>query len=289
MRIAVLVTGSSGQLGTAIKKLSKNYEYNFYFKTKEELDITNYSNFKIFLKNYEVQIIINCAAYTDVNLAEIEKKKSNQINNTAVGFLAKICSELRIRLIHLSTDYVFDGSKKTPYKESDKTNPINYYGLTKLNGEKNILKYQLENSVIIRTSWLYSEKQNNFVSNILKKIKKSEDIYITSEQYGSPTNAYDLAGFILYIIPRIKNKKTLIYHFSNEGFCSRLEFAQKINELVGGSSKIISKIIRKKNEIRPKFSALDSGKIVKLFNFKNLSWSESLKNHLQSTQHQYAI
>ena len=145
MKIVVLVTGSSGQLGTAIKKLSKNYQYNFYFKTKEELDITDYPKFKIFLKNCRVQTIINCAAYTDVNLAEIEQKKSNQINNTAVGFLAKICSQLRIRLIHLSTDYVFDGNKKTPYRESDKTNPISHYGLTKLNGEKNILKYQLKN------------------------------------------------------------------------------------------------------------------------------------------------
>ena len=159
----ILVTGANGQLGVSLKEISNNYDYNFYFKKKIDLDITDFLVLEKFLKNNNINIIINCAAYTDVASAEKNQALSNAVNNLAVGNIARLCHELKIQLIHISTDYVFDGLNNIPLQENDKKNPQNYYGQTKLDGENKILSGMLENSAIIRTSWLYSNLQNNFV------------------------------------------------------------------------------------------------------------------------------
>ncbi len=279
-RIKVLVTGATGQLGSSLKKISHNYRFNFFFKSKKELDLTNFSKTEKFLNKNNINIVINCAAYTDVSLAEINMELANLVNNEAVDSLAEICSKLKIQLIHISSDYIFDGNISTPYTESSKTNPLNFYGITKLEGEKKILSHDLNRSVIIRTSWLYSSHENNFVSKIVYKLNKGLDINVTCDETGSPTNAIDLATAILDIIPKLKNNKTEIYHFSNIGYCSRYDFAVKINEFINTKSKIIPlKNINTKLK-RPKFSALNNSKILNDFNIKINIWEESLEKHL---------
>tara|TARA_X000000368_G_scaffold416077_1_gene409182 strand:- start:1024 stop:1908 length:885 start_codon:yes stop_codon:yes gene_type:complete len=276
----ILVTGATGQLGSMLKKTSKNYPYCFFFKNKKELDLTNFLKIEKFITKNKINVVINCAAYTDVNTAETNNKLANHVNNIAVDSLAKICSKNKIQLIHISTDYVFDGTFFKPYVESSKTNPLNFYGITKLKGEKKILEYDLNKSIIIRTSWLYSSHENNFVSKIIHKLNKAQDISVTCNEIGSPTNALDLANNILYIIPKLKNKKTEIYHFCNTGYCSRYDFAVKINEMINTKSKIIPQ--KKSNDRlkRPKFSALNNSKIKSDFNIKINSWEESLERHL---------
>ena len=279
-----LITGSNGQLGNSIKEISNNYHFNFFFKKKEELDITNFSIVKNFLKEFKINTIINCAAYTDVNGSEENIEVSEQTNDIAVGNIAKLCSELNIQLIHISTDYVFDGFSSVIYNEENETKPQTHYGITKLNGEKKVLKYKLKDSIIIRTSWLYSKFGSNFVKKILNKIKMQKEIFVVDNEIGSPTNASDLAKVIMEICPRISNEKTEIYHFSNLGYCSRFQFAKKINEFMGGDCKIIP---TKKNSIkvkRPKFSALNSSKIIENFQIKINNWDISLKNHLMNNK-----
>lgn len=252
--------------------------------SRNRLDITNSSNLKKVLDKLKVDTIINCAAYTDVNKAEIEKKTSKLINFEAVGFLAKYCCEKKIQLIHISTDYVFDGNKKVPYLESDKKNPVNFYGITKAEGENIFLKYKLKNSIIIRTSWLYSEFNYNFINQIIDKVKTNKNIEITTEETGSLTNANDLAKVIIEILPKIQSKVPEIYHFSNSGFSTRFEIAYKINELLNGSSKVEYNNKYDKKVIRPKFSALDSNKICNRFNINNHNWLDSLKVYLKYYQ-----
>ena len=249
--------------------------------SRKKLDIANTSNLKKVLDKINPDTIINCAAYTDVKKAETEKKTSKLINFEAVGFLAKYCCEKRIQLIHISTDYVFDGNKKVPYVESDKKNAVNFYGITKAEGENIFLKYELKNSIIIRTSWLYSEYNFNFINQIIDKVKKNKNIEITTEETGSLTNANDLANVILEILPKIQNNEPEIYHFSNTGFCTRFEIANKINELLNGSSKVEYNYKYDRKVIRPKFSALDSEKICNKFNINNHNWLDSLKIYLK--------
>jgi len=277
----ILVTGSNGQLGISLKEISNNYNYNFYFKEKKDLDITNFIIFEKFLKKTNIDIIINCAAYTNVAMAEQNMDYANFVNNIAVGNIAKLCFELNLQLIHISTDYVFDGLSNLPYHENNITNPKNYYGLTKLEGENKILNSKLENSVIIRTSWLYSNLENNFVNKIISKLINQKKIYVVEDEIGSPTNAHDLSIVIMEIIPKIYNLNTEIYHFSNLGFCSRYQFANKINQLLNRNRKIIPIRDKFPNIKRPKFSALDSSKIIKNFQLKINHWENSLKTHLK--------
>lgn len=278
---SILITGANGQLGTCLKQISIDYDYKYFFKGKKDLDITNHLKLEEFLRKNKIDIIINCAAYTDVNNAENDKIISENINTYAVDNIAKLSYEFEIQLIHISTDYVFDGNKKTPYTENDITNPINYYGITKLAGEKNILKYKLKRSAIIRTSWLYSNSKHNFVSKILNSIKNNNKINVVEDEIGSPTSAYDLAKAIFKIIPQLKNTKTELYHFSNLGYCSRFQFAKKINESLKCSSVIYPKKKFLNKEIRPRFSALDSNKIMHSYNINIRTWNESLESHIK--------
>ena len=276
----ILITGSNGQLGACLNQISSSYNFNFFFKNKDKLDITNYIKFENFIKNNKIDIIINCAAYTDVEKAEVEQKLAEKINSKAVNNLANICSKLSLQLIHISTDYVFDGNKNLPYTEYDRTNPLNTYGITKLVGENNILNYNLKKSVIIRTSWIYSSKKRNFVNKILEKILIGKPFKVVCDEFGSPTNAEDLADAILSIIPKINNDKTEIYHFSNLGVCSRFELALKIKELVFSDVEIIPTQILNPNIYRPKYSKLNSDKFMNTFDFRIKNWEESLEKYL---------
>jgi dTDP-4-dehydrorhamnose reductase len=278
----ILVTGSNGQLGYSIKKVSRRFDkYNFIFTEKNQLDLSNFNSIEKYIINYKINIIINCAAYTDVENAENNRELVDLINHVSVENLAKICSYNNIQLIHISTDFIFDGNKDFPYTEKDDPNPINFYGLSKLYGERKILKYDLKKSVIIRTSWLYSELKNNFVNKIIEKINLNDNINVVNNELGSPTYAIDLANMILEIIPKLENNQTEIYHFSNIGVCSRYEFAKKINSITLGESKInsinsLDSVVR-----RPEFSALDSSKAINEFGIHINTWEESLIEYLK--------
>ena len=277
----ILITGSSGQLGSQIKRVSHLFKnYNFIFTDKYELDISNYSLCCETILKYKTDLIINCAAYTNVEKSIEQKEIANLINNISVGYLAEVCFNNNIKLIHISTDFVFDGFKNKMYNETDKTNPINFYGLTKLNGELKILKKGLKNCLIIRTSWLYSESKNNFVSKILKKINNNETISVVSNEIGSPTNAKDLAESILNIIPNLNNPKTEIYHFANLGICSRFDFANEIINILNSKSTITSNESLNCKINRPKYTPLDSTKFIRNFDLDIKDWKTSLSEYL---------
>tara|TARA_Y100001954_G_C15805599_1_gene602463 strand:- start:373 stop:1254 length:882 start_codon:yes stop_codon:yes gene_type:complete len=287
----ILITGSKGQLGSSLRKISKNYNHNFIFTDKIILDITNSEMTEQFFKKNKIDAVVNCAAFTNVENAEFMQNQANTINNKAVSYLANICSEHNIQLIHISTDYVFDGNQNISYRENDIANPLNYYGKTKLNGENEILKCNLKNSAIIRTSWLYSESENNFVSKILNKINSGSEVCVVSDEIGSPTNSMDLAKTILDIIPKINNDQTEIYNFSNIGFCSRFEFATEIKNIMKSKVKVIPYIRKETGVIRPKFSPLDTSKILKSFKININTWESSLENHLLKNNivHNYEV
>ena len=274
----IILTGASGQLGRTFLKISNKYpNHLFHFFPKGDLDITNFQLVENVIKNIKPNIIINCAAYTDVNSSEKNKKIANLINNISVENLAKLCYKYEIRLIHFSTDYVFDGNTDSPYHETDKVNPINFYGYTKLMGENSILKLNLKDSFIIRTSWLFSEYKTNFVKKIIDKANLGIDIRVKENEFGSPTYALDLARITMYLIQNIKNEGAEIFNISNVGICSRYEFAKKILELTNHNKKIYKFYDDNSDIKRPIFSALSTKKISKLLNFKINKWEDGLK------------
>lgn len=279
-KLKILVTGSNGQLGQVLKKISINYShFSFIFFSKDDMDISNIKLLDKTISDVLPDVIINCAAFTNVELAEKDFDLANQVNNVSVDYLAKSCSFYKIRLIHISTDFVFDGNNTLPYIETDKPNPINNYGRSKFLGENSIFKYELKNSIILRTSWLYSFSNNNFVTKIVNKIKEGKDFNINSDEIGSPTSAFDLANAILFCIPKIKNNQTEIFHFSNLGYCSRLDFARKISDLLE-CDLIISRSDSETNVKRPKFSPLSTKKFIDIFDYNVNEWGVSLKNHI---------
>jgi dTDP-4-dehydrorhamnose reductase len=283
MRFNILITGANGQLGSEIRKRQNLLEdCNFYFTDIDSLDITDEEQIKKFVKTNDISSIINCAAFTAVDLSEKNIEQANLLNNIAVSHLAKTSLEYNLNLVHISTDYVFDGNTYIPYKETDKTNPCSVYGKTKLDGENEIIKLKLPNSIIIRTSWLYSEFGNNFVKTMMKLGKSKESIGVVFDQVGSPTFAGDLAEAILRILPQIDNKQTEIYHFSNEGVISWYDFAKAIFYLNKYNCKI--KPIHTKDyptlAKRPHFSVLDKSKIKAHFDLEIPHWFDSLKNFL---------
>ncbi|OIP54175.1 MAG: dTDP-4-dehydrorhamnose reductase, partial [Helicobacteraceae bacterium CG2_30_36_10] len=216
----VLVTGSNGQLGSEIQELSCDYKYNFYFTDRTTLDISNPHAITEFVNSNSINTIINCAAYTAVDKAETDIENADKINHLSVKYIAEIAKEKNINLIHISTDYVFDGTNYKPYNEDDKTNPNGVYGKTKLDGEKAMQEINPANSIIIRTSWVYSSYGNNFVKTMLRLGKEKEQLGVIFDQVGTPTYARDLAKAILEIMPKISNDKVKIYNYSNEGVLS---------------------------------------------------------------------
>ena len=285
----VLVTGANGQLGKSLNRLvNQNItDYRFVFSTRDELDLTDFQYIRGFIEKNQFDVIINCAAFTAVDKSELEKENANRVNHLAVKNIAEIAKDNSIKLIHISTDYVFDGLKQKPYNELDATSPINEYGKTKLDGEIAIMSSMTTNAVIIRTSWLYSEYGNNFVDTILSLAKERKKLNIVFDQIGSPTYAYDLATSILKIIESSKFSKTIqsseVLHYSNDGKCSWYDFATEIVKISGleCSIKSISSEDYKQTAKRPKHVLLDKSKIKDSFGLEIIYWKDSLNKCIQ--------
>jgi dTDP-4-dehydrorhamnose reductase len=281
----ILVTGSNGQLGSELKKLQEEFpELNITYTDVEELDITNLSKLKLFFDNQRVSYIINAAAYTSVDKAESEQKKSELINIQGVSNLARLATNYKIHLFHISTDYVFDGKSNTPYDEDASVNPLGIYGKTKLQGEIEALRHP--ETVVIRTSWLYSSFGNNFVKTIIKYAKERNELNVVYDQIGSPTYAADLAKAILSIINQNIHHhhifKRGIYHYADEGVCSWFDMAYEITQYLNLPCKInpiLTKDYPTKAK-RPAYSVLDSTKFKATFEQEIPHWRKSLSECL---------
>ncbi|MFV8225328.1 dTDP-4-dehydrorhamnose reductase [Christiangramia aquimixticola] len=272
----ILVTGSNGQLGQCFRKYSSQYpEFEFLFCSSKELDITKEEVVRSYFEKQQIDICINTAAYTNVEQAENEKEKAFLVNAEAAGILAGTCKEYRTELVHISTDYVFDGRSKSSYSETDEVNPINVYGASKLKGEENIQK-TLDKYFIFRTSWLYSEFGHNFFNTIRKKAKENAELNITTSQLGTPTNANDLAKYVLKLLKN-GSKAYGLYHFSNLGEATWFDFAQ---EIILGIGKIDDVNLKKTGfyktlAVRPENSVLSKEKVQNHFG-PVPEWKESL-------------
>ncbi|SHN00802.1 dTDP-4-dehydrorhamnose reductase [Polaribacter sp. KT 15] len=279
----ILVTGANGQLGSELKNIEVDYsKYKFYFTDFNELDITDHDAVRRFVLNNNITIIINCAAHTAVDKAENEIELSDKLNHLSVKNFAELSKELKIKLIHVSTDYVFDGTNHRPYLESDITSPQSVYGKTKLDGENAMKKINPENSIIIRTSWVYSNYGNNFVKTMLRLGRERESIGVIYDQIGTPTYAGDLAKAILEIIPKINNNTVELFHYSNEGVCSWYDFAKTIFELKAIPC-LVNAILTSDYPTaakRPYYSLLNKDKIKQKFGLKVPYWKDSLKEVL---------
>ena len=279
MKTNVLVTGAKGQLAQTIKELYFKNEDNivFHFVDKATLDITDFKSVSLFFSEHKLNYCINCAAYTNVEEAEDSVELAFKINAEAVKHLATVCDEEKVTLIHISTDYVFDGEKDTPYTETDATNPINEYGKSKLKGEQCISEI-LKEHFIIRTSWLYSAYGKNFVKTIIKKIRENADLKITVAEIGTPTSCVDLAH-VIYNTMILENVPYGLYHYSNEGKATWYDFAKEIALYFKdyNSDKISKVSFFETKAKRPKYSILSKNKILDATNGKNKDWKKALE------------
>ena len=276
----ILVTGSNGQLGSEIKELSISCTNgSFFFTDVSDLDITNYTAVAAFIKTNSIDVIVNCAAYTAVDKAESEPELADAINHLAVKNLAIIARERGAKLIHISTDYVFDGTGHKPYVETDTPNPQSVYGQTKLDGELAMQAINPANSIIIRTSWVFSNFGSNFVKTMLRIGQERKEISVVSDQIGSPTYACDLAKAILEILPQIKNEQVAIYHFANSGTCSWSEFAKAIFKIKGMDVRVIDIPTSQYPTLakRPQYSVMLTDKIRMNHNLQVPMWRDSLR------------
>ena len=270
-----LVTGANGQLGTALQTMLQD---KAEYIDREDLDLTDEAAVKAFLQNNDYEYIINCAAYTAVDKAEADAENAHKVNALAPLYLAKYGK----RIVHISTDYVFDGNNCKPYNEDDTPHPVSVYGKTKLEGEKNVLA-NADTAIIIRTAWLYSPHGGNFVKTMRKLGAERENLNVVFDQVGTPTNAYDLAEAIVKALPQIKSGEKEIYHFTDEGVCSWYDFAREIME----QSKLNCKVhpIESKDyptpAHRPHFSVLNKAKIKTRFKIEIPHWKEGLVKCLQ--------
>ena len=280
----ILVTGANGQLGSELKDESSRYSNDiFIFTDVAELDICNHSAVREFIVKNDIHTIINCAAYTAVDKAEEQFELSNDINNFAVKNFANIAKEYNIKLIHISTDYVFDGTNHVPYQEMDEPNPQSVYGATKLAGENAIQEINPANAIIIRTSWVYSNYGNNFVKTMLRLGSERDQLGVIVDQIGTPTYASDLAKAILKILPNVQNKNVEVYHYSNEGVCSWYDFAKAIFEIKDIKVKVnsIETYQYPTAAERPSYSVLNKSKIKQAYQLEIPHWRESLLNCLE--------
>jgi dTDP-4-dehydrorhamnose reductase len=283
----ILVTGANGQVGSEFRVLSKTYpQYNFLFAAKDELSIDDIDSVKKYFDTNNIQYCVNCAAYTAVDKAETEEEKAFLINADAVGNLAAICKIKGAQFIHISTDYVFDGSATSPYLESSNVHPLGVYGTSKLKGEQLAVENNPD-TIIIRTSWVYSSFGNNFVKTMLRLMKDRESIGVVNDQYGCPTYAADLANAIMQIISTnhqsaISNQQ-LIYNYSNSGIINWYQFAVAIKELTN-SKCIVNSIPGSQYPTpakRPQYSVLDTTKIRETFAIAIPDWKDSLVKCLE--------
>ena len=274
----VLVTGSNGQLGSELRELSSEYAYNFFFTDRTTLDITDNKALQEYISINKINTIINAAAYTAVDKAESDEANADAINHLAVKHLAQLAKEKNIKLIHISTDYVFDGTNCKPYTEKETTNPNGVYGATKLAGEKALQEINPKNSIIIRTSWVYSSFGNNFIKTMLRLAKERDSLGVIFDQVGTPTYARDLAKAILDIVLNIKNETVVIYNYSNEGVLSWYDFAKEIMRMAKIDCQInpIETIDYPTPAKRPHYSLLNKSKIKEDFSIIIPYWKDSL-------------
>ena len=279
----ILITGSNGQLGQSFKFCSSEYQkFNFVYKDFFQLNICDENQLRNFLEKEKISFLINCAAYTNVDNAEQEIEKTQKINTNAVEILTHLSLEYQFKLIHFSTDYVFDGNSNKPYVENSKVSPKGIYGKTKAEGEKVILNSNAD-AWIIRTSWLFSPFGKNFVKKILFLLQKKNKINVISDQIGSPTYALDLARDILKILSdKISNNGSGIFHYSNAGQTTWYEFALKIKELSKLSCNInpIETDEFRSSARRPKYSVLSSENFKKEFKIRPRPWELALEDCL---------
>ena len=277
----VLVTGANGQLGKCLQDVCLDFtELEMLFVSKNDLDIENEEALEAFFRNNQFDYCINTAAYTHVDKAESEPEKAFSTNAEAVKNLSLQCSKWGVVLLHISTDYVFDGNTETPYCEGDTTNPINVYGSSKLKGEEYIQEF-CEKYYIIRTSWLYSQYGKNFMTYILNVAKEDKPMTITTEQIGSPTNANDLARVLLKIVDS-KKEDYGIYHFSNQGETTWYGFAKEILKISNqfDDSKLVKTDHYSTFAKRPRYSVLDNSKIKLNFSITPNRWESSIKTKI---------
>lgn len=285
----VLVTGANGQLGSELRDVvQRRGKSLYYFTDVAELDITNKDKIIQFIKEKNINTVVNCAAYTNVDKAEEEQDVADLINRRAVQNLAESCEENKTSLIHISTDYVFGGTKNTPYKETDNTEPLGVYGETKFEGEQAVLNADID-YLILRTSWLYSFYGNNFAKTIKRLSSEKQELRVVFDQVGTPTYALDLASFIIYVIENnlIKSNRG-IYHFSNEGVCSWYDFAREIVCLSTNECNVIACYSDEypANVTRPNYSVLDKTKLRNDFNYVIPYWRESLEKCIKRLENE---
>jgi dTDP-4-dehydrorhamnose reductase len=284
----VLITGSNGQVGLELQLLHKKHNnFKWFFTDRSILDITIKSELELFLKKVQIDIIVNCAAFTNVELAEDNFELSDLVNNLAVKNIALLSKKYKIKLIHLSTDAVFNGQSKIPYKEGDICNPLSVYAKTKRRGEEQLISINPTDSIILRTSWVYSQHGRNFLKTMLQTLVMKDEVDVIYDQIGTPTYAKDLAEVIMKIIPNINNENVEIYHYSNAGSASWYDFAEEINLFLQENCKInpvkteeyFSKVSR------PEYCELNKDKIINKFNINIPYWRDSLRNCLNQIEH----
>lgn len=282
----ILITGSNGQLGSELQSLAEDSPHHFDFTDIDELDITDERKIDAYFRKNRFDMVINCAAYTAVDLAEKEIDKALLINSTAPKFLAEKSRLTGATMIHISTDFIFDGNSFKPYREEDPAAPVNVYGQTKYEGELRVLKGNPK-SIVIRTSWLYSTHGNNFVKTMIRLGQTRDELGVIFDQVGSPTYAADLAEAILKITDQVADlpeadEKWGIYHYSNEGVASWYDFAYEIIKIKQMEMQV--KPIRTWDyptpAARPHFSVMDKGKIKSRFGLVIPHWTDSLRTCL---------
>lgn len=273
----ILVTGAGGQLGQCFQDIQSNYSgYKFLFLDRSQVSIDEAEKLELFILENKIGILINCAAYTKVDMAEQEKDLALTINATAPGQIAKLTNKLGVKFIHFSTDYVFPGTASKPYTEIDATEPVNYYGFTKLKGEQLILENN-PNSIVIRTSWVYSPYGKNFVKTMMALLTTKEEIYVVSDQFGCPTYAGDLADAVMQMLV-YGNEYSGIYHYCNTGIINWYQFAMAIKNHLAANCSInpIETASYPTPAKRPAYSALATEKIEKAFQIRIPGWEVSL-------------
>lgn len=272
----VIIIGADGQLGRSLNKIKHKFDCDTEFLNEDMLDITHEEEIEDYLCKSGGDVLINCAAYTAVDKAEEEYDKAYMINSRAVGWLAKYTRKYNLKFIHISTDYVFDGTCNVPYNENHLTNPVSAYGKTKLSGEKQALENN-EETKIIRTSWLYSEFMANFVKTMIRLGAEKSFVNVVFDQVGTPTFATDLAEIIVKFVKTMPDGN--IFHFSNEGVCSWYDFAKKIMEMTGSECRVIPVLSKDYPSAvkRPNYSVLDKEKIKQELDCNIRHWEDALR------------
>jgi len=278
----ILVTGATGQLAKSIESIT-NVDSCFTFVGRDDFHITDKNEVDDYFASHDIDVVINCAAYTKVDLAEDEQEQAYDVNVNAVRYLAEAAESKEAEFYHVSTDFVFDGDLSVLYNELDKTNPLSVYGKTKLEGE-NVALQACSRTQIIRTSWLYSLYGNNFVKTIIRLATDRDKLTIVADQIGSPTNAENLARAILNMVFSEKKHFGEVYHYSDAGECSWYEFAKEIVELSDIECEVlpIPSVEYPQRAIRPKYSVMDKSKIVRDYGAEIIDWRESLRQVIKS-------